>query len=611
MRIGDLQRGIRWISDRLGDGKQPEAGRRPRLLLVCDYRPHEAATVIDHIDAIRRWSRSDVFVLPIFGDLPDGLDLERFDGLILHYNLIMSSGVYLSPLARWRVSQFSGVKAAFVQDEYRFVDSTVGVMRSMGIEVLFTCVPEDQVELVYPQSSLPQMKRKVTVLTGYVPEELLSLPLVPYQHRTVDVAYRGRRLPAWLGSLAQEKTTIAERFLADAPTYGLSTDISTSEGDRLYGDAWISFIASSRSTLGVESGASVFDFDGSVEQAIRGYLASHPDAPFDEVHRLFLSELDGRIRLNQISPRCFEAAALGTLMVLYPGDYSGILKPWQHYVPLEKDHSNMAEVASAIHDRSTWERITAQARDEVALDRRYSFAGMVEIVDDALALPVTSARPMPPREFERVASQSYRRMRTTQLYAFGLSPRINRVRIMAGRALIGLRPNPIAISTSPPGPHKRTQAMRELWRYLRSLAYWALRPHLLPTSQLLRHRGALLRELSELSRLQLMGARALKTGAGSPFVLLVGEPGGDVRLVLRTDAPASGRPLEELPRELRVPAGLTLDLRDEWLVPLGVRGSPARRLEAFSAVLRARPGAGRRLLAGPGGWCAVVAVAPG
>ena len=35
----------------------------PKLLLICDYRPREASTVIDHIEAIRRWSRNDVFVL--------------------------------------------------------------------------------------------------------------------------------------------------------------------------------------------------------------------------------------------------------------------------------------------------------------------------------------------------------------------------------------------------------------------------------------------------------------------------------------------------------------------------------------------------------------------
>lgn len=597
---------VRWTSDRIGDGAGGGPVRRSRLLLICDYRPREAATVIDHIDAIRRWSRSDVFVMPIYGDLPDELDLESFDGIVMHYNVVMSNGVYLSPLARWRVSQFSGVKAAFVQDEYRFVDATVGVLRTLGIDVLFTCVPEDQVELVYPDHALPAMTRKVTVLTGYVPEELLALPLVPYQDRTVDVGYRGRRLPAWLGSLAQEKGVIADRFLADAPSYGLTTDISTSESDRLYGDAWIRFVASSKATLGVESGASVFDFDGSVEQAIRNHLAAHPDASFEELHRLFLADVDGKIRLNQISPRSFEAAALGTLMVLYPGDYSGILKPGRHYVPLEKDHSNMAEVAHAIQDRTTWERITAQARAEVALDPRYSFAGMVQTVDDALALEATSARSLEPREFERLAARSYRRMRTTKLYALGLPPAINRVRIMAIRAVVGLWPNPIAISTARPQGQTGLRALRERWRHLRSLAYWALRPHRLPPAMLLRGREPLLRELSQLARLQLMGARAVAAGAGSPFVLLVGAPGTDARLVLRADAPASGRPPTPVPGGVPSLSGVILDLADPWLVPMGVQGSPARRLEAVSALLRARPKAAWSLLLGSGDWCEVI-----
>src|SRR6266508_3505439 len=163
-----MQRGVRWFSDRIIEGGDPGSDRRPRLLLVCDFRPREAATVIDHIDAIRRWSRYDVFVLPTFGDLPDELDLELFDGLVIHYNLIMSNDTFLSPVARWRVSQFGGLKGAFIQDEYRFVNSTIDVMRTLRIDVLFTCVPEDQVELVYPAAALPHLERKVTVLTGYV-----------------------------------------------------------------------------------------------------------------------------------------------------------------------------------------------------------------------------------------------------------------------------------------------------------------------------------------------------------------------------------------------------------------------------------------------------------
>lgn len=266
----------------------------------------------------------------------------------------------------------------------------------------------------------------------------------------------------------------------------------------------------------------------------------------------------------------------------------------------------MAEVARAIQDQSTWERITSQARAEVAMDPRYSFAGMVNVVDDALELTATSTKAVQPREFERLASSSFRRMRTTKLYALGLPPAINRVRIMAVRALVGLAPSPIAISTAPQHALKGLHAWRERWRYFRSLAHWALRPHLLPTTLLLRHRGALLRELSQLGRLQLMGARARATGVESPFVVLVDGPGTDLRLVLRGDAPTSGEPLPSLPDDLSRASGITLDLTDPWLVPLGVSGSPARRLEASSDVLRARPAVGRRLLAGETAWFDVV-----
>jgi hypothetical protein len=599
-------RGARWTSDLRRNGADSTEERRPRLLLLCDFRPREAATVIDHIEAIRHWSRYEVFVLPMFGDLPDELRLELFDALVIHYNLVMSNDAYLSPLSRWRISQFKGVKAAFIQDEYRFVNSTIGVMRTLGIQVLFTCVPEDQVELVYPQAALPEMRRKVTVLTGYVPQELLSRPPVPYEDRTVDVGYRGRRLPAWLGRLAQEKVVIADRFRADAPAYRLSTDISTNEEDRFYGDAWIRFVARCKSTLGVESGASVFDFDGSIEQAIRDHLSTHPDAPFEELHRLFLAEVDGRIRLNQISPRCFESAALGTLMVLYPGDYSGILKPWVHYAPLEKDHSNMAEVAGAIHDRPTWERITRQAREEVALNPRYSFRAMVEAMDSALALAAGTSERVHPSGFERLASRSYARLRTTQLHAFGLSPGINRVRIMAGRVVRGLSPSAIAIGSAPRPAYKWAEEMRERWRYMRSLAFWATRPHLLPSSLLFRHRGALLRDLSELARLQVTGVRAQAIGAGEPFAILVDESERDLRVVLRRDTPAAANSLPAVPGDLSWASSVTLCLTDPWLVPGGVRGSPPRKLEALSAVLRSRPDVGRQLLAGQKPWCDVV-----
>ena len=103
--------------------------------------------------------------------------------------------------------QFRGLKAIFIQDEYRFVDATIAAMREIGIDVLFTCVPEPEIEKVYPSERLPGVT-KVNVLTGYVPEHLLNKAVLAYQDRPIDVGYRARKVPAWLGELGREKYEI-------------------------------------------------------------------------------------------------------------------------------------------------------------------------------------------------------------------------------------------------------------------------------------------------------------------------------------------------------------------------------------------------------------------
>jgi len=606
-----MHRGVRWTSDRVA-GRSPDGSdRRARLLLVCDFRPHEAATVIDHIDAIRKWSRYDVFVLPMFGDLPGDLDLDAFDGLAIHYNLVMANPAYLSPLARWRISQFRGIKAAFIQDEYRFVNRSTAVMRMLGIQVLFTCVPQDQVDLVYPHDVLPQLRRAVTVLTGYVPQELLALPIVPYEERTTDVAYRGRRLPPWLGRLGQEKAAIGDRFALDAPRYGLAVDISSKEEDRLYGTAWADFLRHSKAMLGVESGASVFDFDGSIEREVRAALAAQADMPFAELHRRFFADVDGTIRLNQISPRCFEAAALGTLMVLYPGHYSGVLEPWRHYVPLEKDHSNMDEVVKTIRDQGTWERITGAAREEVALNPRYSFQAMVETVDDGLDLKVTAPGAVSAEEFERVASRSLAQMPSARMRANGLPPAINRLRYLATRAVQVPIPSPLAI---PPVSHAaggRLPRLRAAVRYSRALIYWAIRPNVIPSGLLMANRHTLPGDLSEVGRLQVFGAQAVAAGAGSPFVMVLDRDRCEVRITARSELPAAATISPDVSGDLSWASSVSLHLTDPWLVPAGWEGSQPRTLEGLSAVLQARPVVGRGLLRGPARWCEVATIGEG
>jgi hypothetical protein len=387
----------------------PPRSSEPRRLeiLLLGVRPKSNAnTIVDHLQAFRRYSRHRIHFLQnvtavhgTFGGrlptLPKSLDLAAFDALVIHYTNYLPSDECFDRLARERIADFRGLKVLFLQDEYRQVDPISARARELGVDVLFTCVPEPEIDKVYPAARLPRVT-KVPTLTGFVPEDLVKRDVPPLSLRPVDVGYRARRVPLWLGELGQEKWEIAPKFEAATRGESLALDVSCEEKDRLYGEAWIAFLASCKATLGVESGASVFDFTGDIERSVEHYVAERPQAPFREVQHKFLREHEGRISLNQISPRCFEAAALRTAMILYEGRYSGILEPGRHYIPLRKDFGNIAEVIGALRDTAALQRMVDRAHEEIARDPRYSYRRFIETFD-ALVEAEVDARGKRPR----------------------------------------------------------------------------------------------------------------------------------------------------------------------------------------------------------------------
>ncbi len=357
--------------------------RRLDLLLICNFEPGQAQTCKDHIKAFDAFSRHNVQIYSGLGDLPDDLELERYDGVILHFTISVRLDSYLSPLARYRLRCFDGHKSMFIQDEYREINDTIEAIDYLGIDMLFTCVPEGEIEKVYPPARLPNLKC-INVLTGYVPQLLLDKDVPSFSQRTLDIGYRGRVYPAWHGQLGREKWMIADFFLRDAPSYNLTCDISTQEKDRIYGGKWIDFLSQSKAVLAVESGASIFDFTGQIAKSVEAHVARQPEVSYAELRRLYFADEEGSIRLNQISPRCFEAAALRTLIIAYEGEYSGVLEPWRHFIPLKKDHSNMDEVVAVLRDKERSQMIIKTVYDEVACNEKYSYSGFMQRVDSEL-----------------------------------------------------------------------------------------------------------------------------------------------------------------------------------------------------------------------------------
>ena len=347
---------------------------------------NDASTIIDHIEALEGYSKHKIWVLSNVGDMSYKLDLDKFDVIIIHYSMCILNDNYLSATAKKRIKDYKGMKLIFVQDEYRKINLMINQLQRLDVDVLFTCFPEEEIDKIYSPVALPDVA-KYNNLTGYIPERLLTdikQPLI--KDRAIHLGYRGRKLSYWYGELGYEKWSIVDKWKEHVKQEAIKYDLSYHERDRIYGKNWVAFLTSCKATLGVESGASIMDFTGDLEQDIEYYQMLHPHAKFHEVKELFLKEHDGKYKLNQISPRCFEAIALKTALVLYEGEYSGILVADRHYIMLKKDFSNIEDVVARLTDDDYLQAMVERAYDEIALNQAYSYRTFVNHVDQVIDL---------------------------------------------------------------------------------------------------------------------------------------------------------------------------------------------------------------------------------
>lgn len=356
-----------------------------QILVLSDKKSSSANTVLEHIESFEHYSQHHIWAYSCMGEnFSLDLDLNKFDVIIVHYSLSLLYDHHITLATKERLRLFKGLKVLFIQDEYRQINQVISQMQFINFDILFTCFPEPEIEKIYPKTLLPNVA-KFNNLTGYIPEPV-SLPIqIPLsKDRRIDVGYRGRKIPFWLGELAYEKYSIVDAWQEHTKTFGLKTNISYNEHERIYGKKWVNFLMSCKTTLGVESGASVMDFDGSLERDIRQWLKINPKSSFFEVRDRFLKEHEGKYKLNQISPRCFEAIAYKTVLVLYEGEYSGILVADRHYIMLKKDFSNINQVVASIKDSAFLQHIADTAYEEIYLNPKYSYKTFITQVDSII-----------------------------------------------------------------------------------------------------------------------------------------------------------------------------------------------------------------------------------
>jgi hypothetical protein len=354
-----------------------------KILVISEFVGGNANVIRDFLFCFNKYSRHDFYYIFDPKVLDDSFDFSAFDAILVFWSVYLP-GASLSGVARRNIKSAKACKLLFLQDEYRNVHMFNQIMNDLGIELMFTCVAEKDHEIFYPSDQIPSLRATYTVLTGYVPSYLETYrPRIP-SARNVDIAYRSRSLPYFLGDLGREKTIIAERFQEISQQYGFRADISVSEEDRIYGDEWVNFLRSSRFVLGSPSGASVIDFTGDIGRNCKNYLALYPDASYEDVKQQFFADVDGKIVIDTVSPRIFESTALSCTMIMHEGYYGGILEAGRHYICVRKDYSNLNEVIAQMRDERFCDQIARNAYRDLIVSRKYSYQGFAAWFDGIL-----------------------------------------------------------------------------------------------------------------------------------------------------------------------------------------------------------------------------------
>jgi len=311
-------------------------------------------------------------------DLPNFVKIFRFDAIILGPTFLCnrySQSKYKKTLRKFDfVKDSKAYKIAMPQDDYdcgRILDDW---MVSWKVNLLLTVIAKHE-KILYPKFINSGKELKLGY-TGYISNELVSKWSNPrsFDQREIDISYRASKLPANFGELGLIKSEIGERFTKALKQYrnNLKLDISVDPKDMMPGEKWHNFLENSKFCLVSNSGSSLFDPYGQYRKSIRKFIVKNPNSSFQAIKENCFLGQDYKYEMTAISPRNIEAALSKTVQIAVPGDYSGIFKKYEHYIPLNSDCSNIREVLDLMNNRTYVKQVQKNAKDNI-LNKKFLY----------------------------------------------------------------------------------------------------------------------------------------------------------------------------------------------------------------------------------------------
>jgi spore maturation protein CgeB len=125
---------------------------------------------------------------------------------------------------------------------------------------------------------------------------------------------------------------------------------------------------------------------GRVLERARTYnLFENTAAGFHDVYQRFFAGIPRGVSGKSVSSRHFEPMGTKTCQILLEGDYNGVLKPNEHYIPVRRDLSDVEEAFRKFRDDAYRNDIAERAYDYAMSEHTYAHrvAALVRSVSGA------------------------------------------------------------------------------------------------------------------------------------------------------------------------------------------------------------------------------------
>jgi len=382
------------------------ASKLRTLILTLQYA-HRASYYDDWVTAYTNSELFDCEVLNLFKISPDDLAsrVNECDLIILLHSATGDTLDYLAPLQQTLADRNGPTLLSFLGNEFNSpyikLSDKVALLKDCRVDIIATQLLEEAGKYAYQHSganvvSIPHALNPTAFNSNH-----------SYDERTIDVGMRSYRYPPYLGD--NERNCIIDYFVENEERLGLAQDISTTK--RFTPDKWSSFLGNCRSVLSTETGSWYLHPDDTLAEAVLDYalhqrsgimlnedsklrsLARHLPAfvksplmyalkkgpvkygafedeklDFDEFYeRVYKNAPKSPVYTKAISSRNFDAIGTRTCQIMFHGRYNDILVADEHYIPLNKDFSNIDEAVRKLRDKDLWRRIVDNAY-EMALE---------------------------------------------------------------------------------------------------------------------------------------------------------------------------------------------------------------------------------------------------